>query len=386
MTNEEDRDIWNEENDLNYEKGEGINLTDGIILIIIFFILFGIGMGLLIMRARHLKISNRPNQLDAIVVGSAAFMAVCVLAFVYNGILKMYRTQNSKMDKLAEFVDKWNEEEKEENGEWVWIENEDGTGSYYWTRKGDTPIDDSTIDPVINPCEPDPCLNRGKCQLDKGNFKCICDNNYYGNTCSEKNEHCGPNGAGTNACGLKGVCEVTPDNEFMCDCEDTWDPIEFEWSGDKCNILKNKTNDENVIGNANCDNKLFTKLCNITSSDKACVPDDTTLDLCESDGLECNIYNIPYNNTLNIKNGVEWKEKCPLNYKHKDYCKEIEPSLMGTKYDDYYNSNSCKLFRKECEYAITQGECLGIKTYDNITNRCIWDETETKCNFNNTKS
>ena len=244
MTNKEERDIWNEENDLNYEKGEGINLTDGIILIIIFFILFGLGMGLLIMRARHLKIPNRPNQLDAIVVGSAAFMAVCVLGFVYDGVLKMYRTQNSKMDKLAEFVDKWNEEEKEENGEWVWIENEDGTGSYYWVRKGDNP----TIQPTKNSCEPNPCLNDGKCELHEDTFKCICDDNNYGDTCNETNVKCGPTGEGTNRCGLKGNCVIKPNNDFMCKCKDTWDKNEFEWSGNDCNILKD-TNGKIVKGN-----------------------------------------------------------------------------------------------------------------------------------------
>ena len=386
MTNKEDRDIWNEENDLNYEKGEGINLTDGIILIIIFFILFGVGFGLLIMRARHLKIPNRPNQLDAIVVGSAAFMAVSVLAFVYNGVLKMYRTQNSKMDKLAEFVDKWNEEEKEENGEWVWIENEDGTGSYYWVRKGDKPIDEPIKQPVHNPCEPNPCLNNGTCEVDGDTFKCICDDNNYGEKCSETNEMCEPNGEGTTTCGLKGNCVIQPNNEFMCECKDTWDETKFEWISDGnnyCNILKDKTNNENVIGTEKCENKLFINECNIQNTPNivnACV----TEDLCPApDGFECEIYNTAHYTSLDIKDAADWKDKCPLYYKHENYCKEIDDSIIGTKYNNYYDSNSCKLFRKECEYATTNEECNSINTYDGTTNRCVWDGNKNQCNFNN---
>lgn len=385
MTNKEDRDIWNEENDLNYEKGEGINLTDGIILIIIFFILFGLGMGLLIMRARHLKIPNRPNQLDAIVVGSAAFMAVCVLGFVYDGILKMYGTQNSKMDKLAEFVDKWNEEEKEENGEWVWIENEDGTGSYYWVRKGDKPTDNPTIDPINNPCEPNPCLNGGECEVNGDTFKCICDDNNYGDTCNETNEKCEPNGEGTTTCGLKGNCVIQPNNEFMCKCEDTWDKTNFEWIGDDCNTLKDK-NGIIVEGNKRCHNILFTERCPLTdgeNSENTCVPEATeaTESLCPSKNIfDCQIYTDTYTNSLNINSEKEWKTNCPLHYRHKDYCKEIDTSKRGTNYNNYYNSNSCQLFRKECEYAHTQEECNKITTYNN-KERCIWNGTQ--CIFDN---
>lgn len=382
MTNKEDRDIWNEENDLNYEKGDGINLTDGIILIIIFFILFGLGMGLLIMRARHLKIPNRPNQLDAIVVGSAAFMAVCVLGFVYDGVLKMYRTQNSKMDKLAEFVDKWNEEDKEENGEWVWIENEDGTGSYYWVRKGDKPTDNPIIQPINNPCEPNPCLNGGECQLHEDTFKCICDDNNYGNTCNETNKSCEPNDNGTTKCGLKGKCVIKPNNQFMCECKDTWNNTNFKWIGPDCNILKDKLKKQIVEGNNKCDEKLFTEHCSVTSEVDACVPEAETKLCPETGGLDCTVYNDTKIDNLEIQDGNDWKTKCPLYYKHKDYCKDIETTLRGDNYINYYNSNSCQLFRKECEYAITKEECNNIKTYDNNnTQRCIWNGTQ--CNFNN---
>jgi Notch-like protein len=381
MTKNNEDNIWDKDNDLDYEKGEGLTFSDIFGLIVVFILLWGAGMGVLFLRARHLKIEGRPNQLDAIVVASSAFMVVFILGFIYNGVKIMYGTQNSKMDKLAEFIDKWNEDEKNQ-GEWIWIENEDGTKSYYWKKANET--DKKIIKEPINnnPCDPNPCLNDGECKIKNKTFECICNDETYGNTCENINNNCNINSEETSKCGIRGVCVNKPDNEFMCECKDTWDNTQFKWHSENngyCNVLKK--GNKIIENNKNCEDKLFTQKCTIIDTNnntkEACIPDN--IDCPDVNGLECDIIE-NFNDMANFK---EWKENCPLYFKNKNYCKQIQAEDQSTYFDNYYNSNSCKLFREECKYATTEKQCNDIKTYNNNTNRCLWDNEKNICEFNN---
>uniref|UniRef100_A0A3Q4H4E5 EGF-like domain-containing protein n=1 Tax=Neolamprologus brichardi TaxID=32507 RepID=A0A3Q4H4E5_NEOBR len=41
----------------------------------------------------------------------------------------------------------------------------------------------------LNPCRTNPCLNGGKCTLDRGDFMCLCPPQYQGKICDSGNKH-----------------------------------------------------------------------------------------------------------------------------------------------------------------------------------------------------
>lgn len=58
----------------------------------------------------------------------------------------------------------------------------------------DTPLTFAPLSQVQkDPCSPDPCQNRGRCQALPGDFSCSCPDDYEGKTCSELKDHCRTN-------------------------------------------------------------------------------------------------------------------------------------------------------------------------------------------------
>uniref|UniRef100_A0A672GH65 Coagulation factor VII, like n=1 Tax=Salarias fasciatus TaxID=181472 RepID=A0A672GH65_SALFA len=80
----------------------------------------------------------------------------------------------------------------------------------------------------LNPCETNPCLNRGICTMDRGDFTCLCLPKYRGKTCESGKQHLCVYKNG----GCQQYCRDLPGGAgVQCDCADGY---KLEADGRSC--------------------------------------------------------------------------------------------------------------------------------------------------------
>jgi hypothetical protein len=186
---------------------------------------------------------------------------------------------------------------------------------------------DDCEEAVVDPCDPNPCLNGGTCSADaNGNTACDCTPEWTGDTCGDKKNPCDTNNGG---CDVNAVCTISSSGLLSCFCQ-----TGYEGDGKTCT-------DINECAAALIINPQNDPTCS------ACV--------CAADSFCCNNWNFLWCDACASGKKTNW---CPANSCN-DECFDKNP-LNGCD-DNATCSNTEGSFTCECKEGY-EGDGVTCKT------------------------